>query len=110
MNSSLTLVLPQRCQKATYKAEVSQRLLLYADELYRVPAEYRRVRAVAGRAHITHAGQDIILEAGREAHLSAAKDVALVSALKCDALVLELSANADDCRRQSAGAADVLVL
>jgi hypothetical protein len=42
--------------------------------------------------------------------LSAANDVALVSALKCDALVLELSVSAEDCRLQSAGTADVLVL
>jgi hypothetical protein len=108
MSSSLSLVLPQRCQEAACKAEVSQRLLLYAGELYRVPAEYRCVRAVAGRAHITHAGQDIILEAGREVHLPDAKDVALVAALKCDALVLELSA--EDCRRQPASLADVLTL
>lgn len=108
MNSSLSLVLPQPCQEATCKADVSQRLLMYAGELYRVPAGYRRVRAVAGRAHITHAGRDIILEAGREVRLPASKDVALISALKCDALVLELSA--EDSRRQPASVADVLVL
>jgi len=68
----------------------SQRILIYADELYRLPIPVCHVRAVRGIAYITFAGDDIILHPGECMALDTAPDRALVSPLGNAALTLEL--------------------
>jgi hypothetical protein len=67
-----------------------QRLFLYPRELYRVPGNYRHLRVVAGKALVTHAARDLILDTGHTATLESRRDVALVSALSDQNLILEL--------------------
>ncbi len=67
-----------------------QRLFLYPHELYRVPASYRRLRVVAGMALVTQAARDLVVGAGDMAALATGRDVALVSPLRNQNLVLEL--------------------
>jgi hypothetical protein len=69
---------------------LAQRVLLYADELYRVPPVYRQVRAKQGIGHLSHGGRDFILRAGESVRFAGAKDVALISPLHSESLVLEL--------------------
>ena len=68
----------------------AQRIFLYPHELYRVPASYRQVRTSQGVAYISHGGRDFVLQAGECAALDRAADVALVSPLHSETLVLEL--------------------
>lgn len=68
----------------------AQRLFLYANELYRVPAAYRQVRTRCGTAHVSHQGKDFIVRPGEALQLERGKDVALVSPLHSESLVLEL--------------------
>lgn len=68
----------------------SQRLFLYANELYRVPSTYRQVRLRHGIAHISHQGKDFIVRPGEALRLERGKDIALVSPLHSESLVLEL--------------------
>jgi hypothetical protein len=63
---------------------------IYPDELYRVPASYRRLRVVAGTAYITQAGQDRVVSAGHEITLARRGDFALVSPLRSQQVVVEL--------------------
>ncbi|GEM_PF-1529004 len=67
-----------------------QRVFLYADELYRVPPRYRRALARQGIAHISHGGRDFIVQSGEWINLARIADVALVSPLRGESLVLEL--------------------
>lgn len=68
----------------------TQRIFLYPNELYRVPPSYRQVRARQGVAHISHRGQDFIIHTGESLNLDRTADVALVSPLVSETLVLEL--------------------
>jgi hypothetical protein len=71
---------------------LTQRILLFSRELYRVPSCYRRLLARQGIAHISHGGRDLILMPGESVTLAQIPDVALVSPLRGEALVLELFA------------------
>jgi hypothetical protein len=55
-----------------------------------VPANYRQLRVVAGTAFVTQAARDLILGSGQIAALVSGRDVALVSALSNQNLILEL--------------------
>jgi hypothetical protein len=90
MRTQLTLITPKCKPGATNPHSPQQRLLLYPQELYRIPATYGKVRVVAGMALLTQAGRDEILHPGHEASINAGGDVALVSALHSRQLVLEL--------------------
>lgn len=92
MRGTLELVALAAAQPETQAvaAQPSQRLFLYANELYRVPSAYRRVRTRHGIAHISHQGKDFIVRPGELLKLEAGKDVALVSPLHSESLVLEL--------------------
>lgn len=68
----------------------TQRIFLYPNELYRVPPSYRQVRARHGVAHLSHHGRDFIIHTGESLTLDRAADVALVSPLFSETLVLEL--------------------
>jgi hypothetical protein len=70
------------------------RIVVYRGEIARLPAGGRALRAVSGKAWITYAGRDIILAPGEAAALAAGEDIALVSALGRNPLVLELVAGA----------------
>jgi hypothetical protein len=89
MRTRLTLIAPRSASGAAKAHSPQQRLLLYPQELYRIPATYGKVRVVAGTALLTQAGRDEILRSGHEASIKAGKDVALVSALHHQ-IILEL--------------------
>ena len=90
MNQSLTLVSPVRHRGARLPAQLTQRLVLYHEELYRVPACYQTMRVAAGLAYVTQAGQDHILQGGQELQLDNAADQALVSGIGDEQVILEL--------------------
>ncbi len=90
MNGALSLVSPARPACVTRRDQVAQRLVLYRGELYRVPACYHMLRIKAGQAYVTQAGQDHILLGGQELQLDGAADMALVSGVGCEQVVLEL--------------------
>jgi hypothetical protein len=77
-------------------ASVLLRLVLYRGEVYRVPPVGRGVRILRGRAWVTYAGEDILLARGDEACLASTQGAALVSAVGCAPLVLEVLGR--DCR------------
>lgn len=72
------------------KTSLAQRLLLYRGELYRVPTSYERLRVVDGVAFVTQAARDRILMSGHEMVLEHDADIALVSPLRGEQLVVEL--------------------
>jgi len=92
MRGTLGLVALSSTQQGNQDAgrQPAQRLFLYANELYRVPSAYRQVRPRHGIAHISHAGKDFIVRPGESLRLEQGKDIALVSPLHSDSLVLEL--------------------
>jgi hypothetical protein len=69
---------------------LKQRLLLYSDELYRVPADCQQLRVTEGVAFVTQAAQDMILSPGQEVALQSSFDHALVSVVRGDHVVVEL--------------------
>ncbi|MBX3012209.1 MAG: hypothetical protein KF832_11915 [Caldilineaceae bacterium] len=71
-------------------SQLTQRILLYPNELYRVPSSYRQVRTAQGVAHISHHGRDFVVHPGEWLCLERSTDVALVSPLRSEAVVLEL--------------------
>ena len=87
MNTTLSLISGER---PSGQPPVMQRILLYRNELYRVPATYHKVRVVAGTAFITQSAHDFILGPGHEASLQHSGDVALLSPLRNEPLVVEL--------------------
>jgi len=68
-------------------ANVILRLVLYRGEVYRLPPAGRGVRILKGRAWVSHAGQDILLARGDEAHLAAGQGLTLVSTVGCAPLI-----------------------
>jgi hypothetical protein len=98
MNHALALVSPVRSVHFRLPAQLAQRLVLYCGELYRVPACYRQLRIAAGRAYVTQAGQDRILRSGQEMQLDSAADMALVSGIGGEQVILELFDQAKPCR------------
>lgn len=92
MRGVLGLVAASAAQQGKQEivSQPNQRLFLYANELYRVPAAYRQVRTRHGIAHISHQGKDFIVRPGESLRLEKGKDVALVSPLHSESLVLEL--------------------
>ena len=90
MNGSLALVSPARPTSVARRDQVVQRLVLYHGELYRVPADYRLLRVHSGQAYVTQAGQDRILLDEQELQLDSAADMALVSGIGGQPVILEL--------------------
>lgn len=90
MQPVLALVSPVRSKHFQLPVQLTQRLILYRNELYRVPAGYRLLHIKAGTAYVTQAGKDHILGSGQEIQLDSATDMALVSALKGEQVILEL--------------------
>jgi hypothetical protein len=73
-----------------FSTRVILRLVLYQDEVYRLPEDCQAVRARSGRAWVTFAGRDIVLEAGQEARFGSGKDIAVVSCVGRAPLILEI--------------------
>ena len=71
-------------------ASVLLRLVLYRGEVYRVPPAGRGVRTLRGRAWVTYGGEDILLTRGDETQFASGQGAALVSAVGCVPLVLEV--------------------
>lgn len=92
MQTNLALVPTPATQQSSHHKDVqpTQRIFLYPNELYRVPTSYRQVRARHGIAHISQHGQDFIIRTGEWLTLDRTADVALVSPLYSETLVLEL--------------------
>lgn len=90
MDAGLSLIQPKNSDETS---RARQRILLYRDELYRVPSCYESLRVIAGVALVTQGARDLILTPGHEAHLERNQDIALVSALRGSQLVVELYAN-----------------
>jgi hypothetical protein len=87
MNSQLSLI--SICPAADCKG-AQQRIVLYPNELYRVPASYQKLRVVTGTAFVTQAARDLVLRPGHEARLDGKADCALISPLHSHQLILEL--------------------
>lgn len=90
MSHALALISAQRLAGPPQRTPIAQRLVLYAGELYRVPTSYRALLVQTGTAYITQAGHDRILQSGQALQLDSAADVALVSAMRSEQVVLEL--------------------
>ena len=73
--------------------QVILRLVLYQDEVYRLPEDCQAIRARSGRAWVTFAGRDIVLESGEEARFGSGKDFAVVSCVGQAPLVVEILGN-----------------
>lgn len=92
MNTQLALVATSSAQHSCQEqgGRLAQRIFLYANELYRVPAAYRHVRTQQGTAYISHGGHDFIVPSGECVDLKRGTDAILVSPLRSESLVLEL--------------------
>ena len=69
---------------------VPMRVMLLRGEVQRIEANYRGLRVRSGRAWVTLNGNDLVLKRGQEIVLEAKDDFAVVSALGCVPLVIEL--------------------
>jgi hypothetical protein len=76
-------------------------LVLHRGDLYQVPAYYRLLRIKAGMAYVTQTDHDRILPVGQEWQLDRATDIALVSSIGCEPVVLELFTS-QNCNNQAA--------
>jgi hypothetical protein len=72
--------------------KLMQRILLYPGELYRIASHHRRVRVVQGAAYLSYSGKDYIVQPGEAVSVKGACDMALVSPMRSEALVMELQA------------------
>ncbi|MCB0169752.1 MAG: ParB N-terminal domain-containing protein [Anaerolineae bacterium] len=66
------------------------RLILYKNEVCRIPQAYSEVKVVSGNAWLTMDGRDMFLVRGERASLASHRDTALISALGKTPLVLEV--------------------
>ncbi len=66
------------------------RLVLCAGEVHRIRRPHAQVRVVFGVAHVSQAGRDIIVSAGDCTMIDDKADVALLSALGKQPLIVEL--------------------
>lgn len=66
------------------------RLILYKNEVCRIPQAYSEVKVVSGNAWLTMDGRDMFLVRGERASLTSHRDTALISALGKTPLVLEV--------------------
>jgi len=71
-------------------ASLMVRLVLYRDELFRLPAASRWVQVASGVAWLTVPGKDILLKSGESLWLLTNEDMILVSALGRVPLILEV--------------------
>ncbi len=87
---ALSFSLAAQQSELEHGSRLTQRICLYANELYRVPSVYRHARTSQGTAHISHAGKDFVVRSGEWVNLGKGADVALVSPLYSESVILEL--------------------
>ncbi len=94
MNAHLALVSPTLSRRSSGEKglQLMQRIFLYPSELYRIPPIYRQVRARQGTAYISQSGKDFVVLTNERITLEKSTDVALVSPLRSEILILELFA------------------
>lgn len=102
MNAHLSLVSstvssPVSCPVSRHspgakELQLRQRIFLYPSELYRIPPIYRQIRADQGTAYISQGGKDFVVSTNEWVKLERSTDVALVSPLRSEILILELFA------------------
>ena len=92
MHASLTFPLHggRRSDCLPDDSSIIYRLMVYANEAYRLPRDSNGVRVVSGLAYVTHAGRDLIAQAGELLCWEPRKDVAVISALGHTPLVVEI--------------------
>jgi hypothetical protein len=89
MNQALSLLSP-RIGRFPAQPHLAQRLVLYRGELYSVPPHFRLLRVTTGVAYVTQSGQDHIVRSGQELHLTRVADLALVSGVDGEQVIVEL--------------------
>lgn len=72
------------------KSLVPHHFTLKKGELFRVPSGSKELHVLSGKAWITVAGEDIILNSGEKASLASNKGFAILSALGSMPLILEV--------------------
>ena len=76
-------------QHTTQSLSDMLRLILYKDEVCRLPTTFKEIRVLSGLAWLTINGKDIMLGQGQKIALSSKEGFALVSAMCNTPLVLE---------------------
>lgn len=82
------LRVPKPAEDSQGRAVIA-RLVVFTGEVYRLPAECRGLRVIAGKAWITYGGRDIVLKRCERTMLERPDDLALLSALGASPLVVE---------------------
>jgi hypothetical protein len=90
MDHTLSSDSPEYSAAFQFPLKLAQRLVIYRGELYRVPAYSGLLRIKEGMAYVTQEGQDYVLATGQELYLARRVDVALVSSIGFEPVVLEL--------------------
>ena len=86
-------------------AKLLLRLVLYKDEVLRLPEDCKEIRVLAGNAWLTVNGKDITLTQGERESITPHKGMVLVSTLRDIPLVFEAWGDGDstpDCLQLSA--------
>jgi len=80
-----------RAKKSLRVANQMVRLMLRHHEVLSLPAVGQGLEIISGVAWVTINSRDIILASGEILHLPSRRDTALISALGCQPLILEVS-------------------
>ena len=86
-------------------AKLLLRLVLYKDELFRLPEDCTEVRVLSGNAWLTINGKDITLAQGDKRSINPHKEIVLISTLRNTPLVFEAwhdGGSMSDCLQLSA--------
>lgn len=76
--------------KGNLKELVPDRLSLKTGDVFRVPSACREIHVLSGIAWITVAGKDIILKSGEKISLESKNDLAILSVLGKEPLILDV--------------------
>lgn len=76
--------------KTNLKALVPYRLTLKTGDVFRVPSACREIHVLSGIAWITVAGKDIVLNSGEKISLESKNDLAILSVLGKEPLILDV--------------------
>jgi quercetin dioxygenase-like cupin family protein len=85
----------------SHVAELTQvmlRVVVYSQEVYHLPAASQGIKVVSGQAWLTIGGKDIIVKAGDRVLLNSS-DMALISALGTETLMLEVLTASESARQ-----------
>ncbi len=91
MSTAEMTLLFQGVERASAETAPSTlRLVLLPGETLRIPGTRARIRALSGTAWITRDAKDILLAAGEQRDLPAARDCTVISAIGTEALLFEV--------------------